>query len=199
VALRWIAVSSAARLVAGDVERAAKRIHDLVTAVKGFSYMDRAAAPEPTDIARGLADTVAVRAAKANARSARIRLDVAANLPMVAASGADLNQLWSILLENALDALSDGGEVDVRAGQEGGAIVVRIIDNGRGIPAAIEDRIFDPFFTTKPAGEGVGLGLDIARRIVRMHGGEVDFESRPGRTEFRVVLPTNAEPHALPA
>jgi signal transduction histidine kinase len=198
-ALRWIASASAARLVAGDVERATRRIHDLVSAVKGFSYMDRAAVAEPTDIARGLTDTVALLSARAKALSAVIRLEIPPELPVMAASGADLNQLWSNLLDNALDAAGAGGEVVVRAAQESGAIVVRVIDNGPGIVPEIQERIFDPFFTTKPTGEGIGLGLDIVRRVVRMHEGEVHFETEPGRTEFRVVLPLNAAPHALPA
>jgi signal transduction histidine kinase len=198
-ALRWIASASAARLVAGDVERAAKRIHDLVSAVKSFSYMDRAAVAEPTDIARGLTDTVALLSARAQALSAVIRLEVPRELPVIAASGADLNQLWSNLLDNALDAAGKGGEVLVHAAQESDTIVVRVIDNGPGIVPEIQERIFDPFFTTKPTGEGIGLGLDIVRRVVRMHEGQVDFETQPGRTEFRVVLPMNAAPHALPA
>jgi signal transduction histidine kinase len=101
-----------------------------------------------------------------------------------------LNQVWSNLLHNALDAISSGGEVEVSATEESGMVVVRVVDNGRGIPPDIQPRIFDPFFTTKPVGTGVGLGLDMVRRIVRTHDGEVEFDSRPGRTEFRVRLPS---------
>jgi signal transduction histidine kinase len=99
--------------------------------------------------------------------------------------------VWSNLVENALDALDPGGagEVIVSARCERNHVVVRVTDNGAGIPPEVQNRIFDPFFTTKGVGEGTGLGLDISRRIVRTHDGSIEMESRPGRTEFRVILP----------
>jgi signal transduction histidine kinase len=93
------------------------------------------------------------------------------------------------LIDNALDAAPQGGCVEVRAARENDRVVIRIIDNGEGIPAAIQSKIFDPFFTTKPVGQGTGLGLDIARRLVSHNDGGIDFESEPGRTEFRVSFP----------
>src|SRR5439155_26397661 len=102
---------------------------------------------------------------------------------------AELNQVWSNMLETALDAVAPSGEITVTARQEGDRIVVRVVDNGSGIPADIQARIFDPFFTTKPVGQGTGLGLDISRRIVRLHDGEITVDSRPGHTEFRISLP----------
>jgi signal transduction histidine kinase len=116
-------------------------------------------------------------------------IDVEANLPQVLGFAAELNQVWGVLIDNALDAAPEGGRVEVSARREAQHVVVRIIDNGPGIPAEIRSRIFDPFFTTKPMGEGTGLGLDIARRLVRHNDGTIEFESRPGRTEFRVSLP----------
>ena len=101
----------------------------------------------------------------------------------------ELNQIWANLIDNALDAVPDSGLVEVRANREHQKVVVRVIDNGTGIPAQILERIFDPFFTTKPVGHGTGLGLDIVRRLVRHNDGEISVESRPGRTEFRVALP----------
>jgi signal transduction histidine kinase len=103
--------------------------------------------------------------------------------------GGELNQVWANLLENALDAVSSAGRVTMSAAREDGRVVVRIVDDGPGIPPDIRSRIFDPFFTTKPIGEGTGLGLDISRRIVQQHGGSIDVDSHPGRTEFRVSLP----------
>ncbi len=101
----------------------------------------------------------------------------------------ELNQIWGNLIDNALDAVANGGRVEVIAMREGQSVVVRIRDDGPGISAEVRDRIFDPFFTTKPMGQGTGLGLDIARRLVRHNDGAIDFESQPGRTEFRVTLP----------
>jgi len=108
--------------------------------------------------------------------------------------GAELNQVWMNLVDNALDAVGVGGHVEVTAGAELGRVVVRVVDDGPGIPEAIRDRIFEPFFTTKGVGEGSGLGLDIVRRLLQRHEGEVEVESRPGRTEFRVRLPVAAGP-----
>jgi signal transduction histidine kinase len=191
-AVRWIAAAHTARGLAADVERATRRIHDLVSAVKRFTFMDRATVGEPSSIAQPLADTVAVLAAKARAKSAMVTLDIPVDLPRVKMYGGELNQVWSNLLENALDSVGEHGKVAVNARAEPpGNVVVRIVDDGPGIPAENMKRIFDPFFTTKPIGQGTGLGLDIARRIVRRHDGDIDVDSRPGggRTEFRVTLP----------
>jgi signal transduction histidine kinase len=101
----------------------------------------------------------------------------------------ELNQIWGNLIDNALDAVPQGGTIDITAGRELQGVVVRVVDNGPGIPSDIRDRIFDPFFTTKPVGKGTGLGLDIVRRLVAHNDGQIDVDSAPGRTEFRVVLP----------
>jgi signal transduction histidine kinase len=123
-------------------------------------------------------------------------IDVEAGLPRARGFVGELNQIWANLIDNALDAIPDSGRVDVRANREDQRVAVRIVDNGAGIPPAIRDRIFDPFFTTKPVGLGTGLGLDIVRRLVRHNNGEIAVESQPGRTEFRVVLPTDEDDRA---
>ena len=165
------------------------RISGLVIAIKGFTHMDQAAVAEPVDVIQGLGNTVAVLKAKARVKSVAVVVDVEPGLPRVLGFAGELNQIWSNLIDNALDAVPDSGRVDVLAHREHERVVVRIVDNGAGIPAPIRDRIFDPFFTTKPMGQGTGLGLDIVRRLVRHNDGEIDVESQPGRTEFRVVLP----------
>ncbi len=190
--LRWLAAACTVRGLARDIERAASRVHALVSAVKGFTYMDHATAPEPVDLAKGLTDTVAVMAAKARARSASLTVDVPPTLPRVLGFGGELNQVWANLIDNALDAVNDGGRVTVSAREEGSTIVVRVTDDGPGIPAELKTKIFDPFFTTKPVGKGTGLGLDIVRRLVDRNDALIDVESRPGRTEFRVALPALA-------
>jgi signal transduction histidine kinase len=186
--LRWVAAGCTVRGLARDIEQAAGRVHELVSAVKGFTHMDQAAVPDAVDVVKGLRDTLAVMTAKARARSAALTIEAAADLPRVKAVAGELNQVWSNLIDNALDAVDAGGRVTVTAGAEGGTVVVCVTDNGSGIPTKLQSRIFDPFFTTKPVGSGTGLGLDIARRLVDHNDGRIDFESEPGRTAFTVVL-----------
>jgi signal transduction histidine kinase len=190
-AIRWIAAGYTTRSLAADIERASSRIHQLVSAIKRFTHMDRATVSEPASVVQGITDTVFVLSSKAKAKSATVKVDIDDNLPMVRSYGGELNQVWSNLVENALDALdpSGGGEVIVSACRMGDRVVVRVIDNGTGIEPDVQKRIFDPFFTTKPVGEGTGLGLDISQRIVRAHDGSIELDSRPGRTEFRVSFP----------
>jgi len=188
-ALRWLTAACAVRGLARDIEQASARVHDLVSAVKGFTYMDRASVPEDVDVAKGLADTVTVLASKARGKSVALEVEVAADLPTVHAVGGELNQVWANLIDNAIDAVAEGGRVTVAVSHDGEYVSVRVIDDGPGIPPEIRSRIFDPFFTTKPMGAGTGLGLDIAQRLVARHEGLIAVTSEPGRTEFRVTLP----------
>lgn len=190
-ALRWIASDCAARRLTAEIQKAGSRISELVGAVKGFTQMDRAAVPEQVDLARGLKDTLAVVASKAKSKAVGVSLNLEKDLPAVRGFAGELNQVWSNLVDNALDAVSEGGKVEVIAKRERDHVAVLVVDNGPGVPAGIRDRIFDPFFTTKPVGKGTGLGLDIVRRLVRRHNGQIELESMPGRTEFRVTLPTS--------
>jgi signal transduction histidine kinase len=118
-----------------------------------------------------------------------VRVEAEPGLPKARGFAAELNQIWANLIDNALDAIPDSGRVEISARREDRKVVVRVMDNGDGIPAEIRQRIFDPFFTTKPMGQGVGLGLDIVRRLVRHNNGDISVESRAGRTEFVVALP----------
>jgi signal transduction histidine kinase len=189
VGLRWVASGCLVRALTQDVERAASRVHELVSAVKGFTYMDHAPSAEPVDVAKGITDTLAVMGAKAREKSAALALDVPPGLPQVCGFGGELNQVWANLIDNALDAVGQNGRVVVSARAEGKHVVVRVTDNGPGIPDNVKSRIFDPFFTTKGVGKGTGLGLDIVRRLVDRNEGRIEVESEPGRTEFRVSLP----------
>jgi signal transduction histidine kinase len=158
-------------------------------AVKGFTHMDQATVAEPVDLAQSLSNTVAVLKSKARAKSIAVSVQLEPDLPRVRGFAGELNQIWGNLIDNALDAVSQAGRVDILAGRRDGRIVVRVADNGPGIPVEIRERIFEPFFTTKPAGLGSGLGLDIVRRLVQHNDGEIEVESEPGKTEFRVSLP----------
>ena len=189
VAIRWVASDAAVRQVAAQITAATARIHHLVGAVKGFTFMDREGVPDNVDIARGLADTVAMLENKSRAKSVRVRVETADDLPMVYGIGSELNQVWEKLIDNAVDAAGVEGNVAVTATRRGDFVVVRVMDDGPGVPEEHRARIFDPFFTTKPIGLGAGLGLDIARRFAHLNNGDLDFTSQPGRTVFRVQLP----------
>jgi signal transduction histidine kinase len=187
--LRWAAAGCAVRSLASEIQEAAMRISGLVTAIKGFTHMDQAMVAEPVDLEPNLGNTVTVLRAKARQKAAAITIEMEPGLPRVRGFAGELNQIWGNLIDNALDAVQDKGQVEVKAKREGQRVMVRIMDNGPGIPEAIRERIFDPFFTTKPVGQGTGLGLDIVRRLVRHNDGRIEVDSRPGRTEFRVALP----------
>jgi signal transduction histidine kinase len=188
-ALCWIASDFATSRLTQEIQIAAGRVYDLVSAVKGFTQMDRAGVSEPVDVGVGLSSTAIVLGSKARSKSISLDLKIEPNLPRVNGFGGELNQVWSNLIDNALDAVGQNGHVETSAVREGNHVVVRVIDDGTGIPEEIRNRIFDPFFTTKPVGSGTGLGLDIVRKLIRRHNGEIDVESVPGRTEFRVRLP----------
>jgi signal transduction histidine kinase len=188
-AIGWVASGGAAREVARHIVSATRRMHDLVAAVKGFTFMDREGVPEEVDVARGLADTVAMLESKSRAKAVTVRVETADALPRVHGFGSEINQVWEKLIDNAIDAASAEGTVTITATCRGEAVIVRVADDGRGVAEEHRARIFDPFFTTKPVGQGTGLGLDVARRFVHLHHGDIDFTSQPGRTVFRVRLP----------
>jgi signal transduction histidine kinase len=188
VALRGVAAGCAIRGLASEIREAARRISGLVTAIKGYTHMDQAVVAEPVDLVTSLGNTVTVLNAKAREKSIAVSIAIEPGLPLVRGFAGELNQIWGNLIGNALDAAPDSGRVEVSARRERHQVAVRVVDNGPGIPADIRDRIFDPFFTTKPVGKGTGLGLDIVRRLVSHNDAEIEVESDPGRTEFRVLL-----------
>ena len=187
--LRWAAAGCAARRLASGIQGSAMRISGLVMAIKGFTNMDQAMVAQPVDLGPSLGNTVAVLQSKAREKSVEVGVELEANLPPMLGFAAELNQIWGNLIENALDAVSVGGRVDVHASRKGQRVIVSVIDDGPGIPPHNLARIFDPFFTTKPMGQGTGLGLDIVRRLVRHNDGTIEVESKCGHTEFRVALP----------
>lgn len=195
-ALRWLAATAAINSISNELQESTKRISDLVASVKGYTHMGQAAVAEPVYVSRGIADTTRLMASKLRDKNIKLNLDVPADLPQARAFGSELNQIWMNLIENALDAVEYGGEITVSAREESGGVVVRVIDNGHGIPDDIKSRIFDPFFTTKPVGSGTGMGLDIVRRLVFNQRGDIEVDSVPGRTEFRVTIPL-AAPRAV--
>jgi signal transduction histidine kinase len=188
-ALCWIAEGSSVRRMAKEIEQAGLRISDLVTQVKKFSRMDQAAVADAVNLGEGLTATLAMVRAKAQSKSVSVSVQVDPTLPNVRGFAGELNQIWVNLIDNAIDAVPEAGRVDVTATHEDGSVVVRVVDNGPGIPAPLRERIFEAFFTTKPVGSGLGLGLDVVRRLVRHNEGVIKVLSDPGRTEFQVTLP----------
>lgn len=178
----------AAAKLAAEIKTATTRISELVGAIKEYSYMDQAKVQE-LDVHKGLDNTLLILKYKLKKKDITVTRDYAESLPLIKAYGSELNQVWTNLIVNAVDAMSIGGKLKVRTKREPTDILVEIRDNGAGIPADARSRIFEPFFTTKAVGEGTGLGLDTVARIVRKHRGNVRFESKPGDTCFQVRLP----------
>jgi signal transduction histidine kinase len=186
--LRFVAACASARVVLAELEQAARRIADLVGAVRDYSYLDQG--PRQTvDIHEGLESTLALLAHKLREKQIDVVRDFDPELPTVEASGSELNQVWTNLIDNALDALDTDGRIILRTRVQGPRALVEIADNGPGIPTDLQPRVFDAFFTTKPVGHGAGLGLDIAQRIIVRNHGEIRLESQPGDTRFQVLLP----------
>ncbi len=180
----------AARLVA-EIEQSATRISELVQAIKEYTYMDQAPEQE-LDIHSGIESTLTILTHKFKRRSITLVREYDRTLPKICAYGVELNQVWTNLIVNAIEAMKDGGELRIHTWGELKDILVEIRDNGSGIPEAVQPRIFEPFFTTKGVGEGTGLGLDTVQRIVRKHRGNVSVQSIPGDTRFTVRLPKRA-------
>ena len=192
-AVAWISESLATEELLETLTTTTGSISELVGAVKSYSYMDRAPQQE-VDIHEGLESTLRMLQHKLKT-GITVHREYNAELPRIPVLAGELNQVWTNLLDNAIDAAGPAGEIAVRTWADGDHIVVEVRDNGPGIPGEIRPRIFDPFFTTKDVGEGTGLGLDVVRRIItERSGGEIDVSSEPGDTRFIVRLPLAGPP-----
>ena len=186
--VRTITVAATARALIDQLERSTTRISELVAAVKSYSYMDQAPMQD-VDVHEGLESTLTMLGRKLRAGITIVR-DYDRSLPRICASGSELNQVWTNLIDNAVDAMNGKGELRIRTRRDGADVMIEIGDTGHGIPPEIQSRIFEPFFTTKDVGQGSGLGLDIIYRIVVMqHHGDITLRSTPGDTVFTVRLP----------
>jgi len=176
-----------------EVEQSTARISELVKAIKEYSYMDQAPEQE-IDVNAGLDSTLTIMSYKIKKTSVTVQREYDRALPRVCAWGSELNQAWTNLIDNALDAMSGNGadsvrRLTVRTARDPEGVLVVIGDTGSGIPKEIREKIYDPFFTTKGVGEGTGLGLDIVRRVMQKHRADIRLESSPGDTRFQVRLP----------
>jgi signal transduction histidine kinase len=170
-----------------EIDNSTRRISDLVTAIKRYSYMDQTAVQE-VDVREDLENTLKIFGHWIK-KGVTVKREYAPDIPKICAYGGELNQVWTNLIDNAIDAMNGSGELLVRTCRELDTVVVDIGDSGPGVPAGLQSRIFEPFFTTKPVGEGTGLGLDTVVRIVQKHHGRIDLKSKPGDTRFTVRLP----------
>jgi signal transduction histidine kinase len=188
-AVRWVAASLAAQTLAGELQESTRRMSDLVGAVKQYTYMDRGGMVA-VDVHEGLETTLKVLGHKLKHTSIEVVRDYDRSLPKLNVRGSELNQVWTNLLDNAIDALGDSGTITISTRRENSCAIVEVIDDGPGIAPENRDHVFDSFFTTKDVGAGTGLGLATARRIVvDRHDGSLTFDSEPGRTTFHVSLP----------
>jgi signal transduction histidine kinase len=186
-ALGWLAARLQLRSLLQQIEQSTARVSELVKAVKSYSYMDQSPMQD-IDIHEGIESTLTMLGHKL--KNVTLRRAYDRSLPRFPAYGSELNQVWTNLIDNAIDAVQGRGNICVGTCLEHGQAVVEIVDDGPGIPADVRARIFEPFFTTKSVGSGTGLGLVISNRIVAdRHGGEIEFESKAGETRFRVRLP----------
>ncbi len=186
VLARVISSISAERLTR-EIEASTGRISELVRAIKEYTYMDQAPEQE-IDIHRGIESTLTMLKFRLK-RGVEVKRVFDTSLPRILARGSELNQVWTNLIDNAVDAMGGKGELVIRTSRELDFVLVEIIDNGPGVPDAVKPHLFEPFFTTKDVGEGTGIGLDTVYRILRAHRGEISVDSRPGRTNFQVRLP----------
>jgi signal transduction histidine kinase len=186
-ALVRIAASVEIASLLKEIEHSTSRISELVRAIKEYTYMDQSPV-QNVDVVKGLETTLTILNHKLK-RGVAVERDYQPATFLVNSFGSELNQVWTNLIDNAIDAMGGRGELRVRIYRDDGCVVVEIGDNGPGISPEIRAHIFEPFFTTKGVGEGTGLGLDTVQRIVRKHKGNIQVNSKPGDTRFQVSLP----------
>jgi signal transduction histidine kinase len=187
-ALATFAGSLRVERMADTVVDSSDRIFELISAIRGYSFMDQAPVQD-INLPQSIEHTLAMFRSRTG--NVAIRLEFDPELPPVSAYGSELNQVWSALIENALDAMHDHGTLSISTRLTGQTAIVEVRDDGTGIDPAIQSRIFEPFFTTKPIGTALGLGLDTVQRIVNKHSGSVAVDSKPHATCFQVRLPIN--------
>ncbi len=185
----WMVNNLVAEKLVLDISEASRRISTLVGSIKNYTQMDRGVGKTAVNLAEGIRNTIVLLNHKLKSKKITVTLDLPDTVPTICGWPGELNQVWTNLIDNATDALPDGGHLTISTQPDGDFVLTKVTDNGMGIPADICDKIFDPFFTTKEIGKGTGLGLDIVRGIIKHHNGSVKVNSKPGHTEFAVCLP----------
>jgi signal transduction histidine kinase len=189
-AIHWLAAVLDIENLVGEIRTSAGRISELVAAMKDYSHLDKAEFGR-IDVHNGLESTLVILGHKLK-KGVKVVREYDRSLPEICAQGGELNQVWTNIIDNAIDAMDGKGTLTIRTGRENECVLVEIGDTGTGIPPELQRRIFEPFFTTKDVGLGTGLGLDISYRIVvRRHHGDIRVQSERGDTRFQVLLPVD--------
>lgn len=187
--LGWIEDVLTTEKMVEEIEDASKRISDLVSSVKTYSHMDRGSDKEVVNIQKHLKSTLTMLNHKIKQKNIVVNVHVESNMPEFIGYVSELNQVWTNLIDNAIDAVEHGGTIEIDAKNNNGVLHMIFKDNGAGIPDDVKNKIFDPFFTTKDVGQGTGLGLDVVRKIIDKHEGRIEVHSKPGNTEFKLIFP----------
>jgi signal transduction histidine kinase len=187
IVVRWLASGCMAYRLLDEINMGTERMSEIVRSVKAYSYLDQGPVQQ-VDLHQGLENTLVILRHKMK-DGVTIKREYASDLPLIEAHGSELNQVWTNILDNAIDAMQGKGEITIRTRRDGDKVLVEIQDNGPGIPEEIQKRVFEPFFTTKPPGLGTGLGLHIAYTVVNNHAGRIDLTSGPSGTCFQITLP----------
>jgi signal transduction histidine kinase len=188
LAIQWLGTACLMMSLLSEVQQTTERLSQIVRAMKSYTYLDQAPLLE-VDVHEGLESTLVILQHKLK-QGILIKREYSADLPRIEAYASELNQVWTNLIDNAVDAMNGKGEITLKTYAQDNHVIVEIIDNGAGIPKEIQSRIYEPFFTTKPPGKGTGLGLHISHDIVaNRHHGQLFVESEPGKTKFKAILP----------
>lgn len=187
--LLWIENLLSSKRIIKDLGEASTRISNLVGAIKSHVHLDGTNEKQPTDIHKDIENTLTLLGYKLREKNITVKKSFCTDLTEVHAYVGELNQVWTNIIDNAIYAMNQNGELIIETTRNKEDVNIKIIDNGVGIPSEITSRIFDPFFTTKKVGEGTGIGLDIVQRIIKHHNGDIKVHSKPGRTEFLICLP----------
>lgn len=187
--LSWVVNNLSTERMVEEIHTSAERISTLIKSIKEYSHMDRSQDRQDVDINAGLKSTVTMLRHKAKNAQIEIEEKYCETIPHLSGMPGELNQVWTNIIDNALDAMEGGGTLGIETDWKEPSVYIRISDTGTGISEEIQNQIFDPFFTTKSVGKGTGLGLDIVNKIIARHKGRIDLASKPGKTEFTIVLP----------
>jgi len=189
--INWLNQVLTTEKLVTEIQDASQRINDLVASVKGYTHMDQAPEKKATDIHNGINNTLTMLQHKLRKGKIDVVKNYDTNLRQPQVFVSELNQVWTNLIDNAIDAMAhvDRRELQIETKNDGEFVNINIIDSGEGIPEEIMDQIFDPFFTTKAVGEGTGLGLDVVQQIINQHNGSIKINSKPGETTFKICLP----------
>lgn len=191
--IEWIDNVLTTEKMVGEIKEASDRISKLVSSVKSYSHMDRASDQEPTNVHEGIHNTLTILNHKLKKNKVKLEEILDPDLPKINAAPGELNQVWTNVIDNALDAMEDGGTLRITTQKIGENVNVEISDSGPGIPEEVQSRIFEPFFTTKDIGKGTGMGLEVVQRIVEAHKGTIKLSSKPGNTNFEFCFPINTK------